>query len=141
MTTAALEFALPCSPEAAFAAWTEGDRVLQWWGEDGVYRTTGWSADLRPAGAWRADFEGHGETFHAEGEYLEVERPGRLVFTWRPSWDPVSEMTLALRFTAESGGTRLLVEQTGLASDADVADSVEAWRQIVGWLIADLAKR
>jgi uncharacterized protein YndB with AHSA1/START domain len=131
---------LPCPPEAAFAAWTEAAEITRWWGEAGVYSTTGWSADLKPGGAWRADFEGEGgEGFSAEGRYLEVARPSRLVWTWRASWAPDDESTIDMSFERASPGTTCLVLRNhGFASAQDCDAAKEGWDQILGWLSAHL---
>ena len=135
-----LAFDLPCTPAAAFAAWTEAGEITRWWGEAGAYRTTGWSADLRPGGAWRAEFAGDGgETFSAEGEYVAAEAPDRLVWTWRASWAPESESLIEMRFSPAGEATRLEMTQTGFDED-ERADQEDGWRQIVGWLVADLAR-
>jgi len=134
-----MEFALSGPPEAAFAAWTEPDEVTRWWGEAGVYRTTGWTADVRPGGDWRADFEGDGgEAFSAEGRYLAVERPSRLVWTWRASWTPETESTIDMTFVADGSDTRLKVRQQGFDPGEGRNEYEAAWRQIVGWSIAHL---
>jgi uncharacterized protein YndB with AHSA1/START domain len=134
-----LEFELPCTPEAAFRAWTEAAAVTVWWGEDGVYRTTGWSADVRAGGTWRAAFEGDGgEGFGAEGRYLEVERPSRLVWTWSASWAPEAETRIDMTFAPREAGTLMRLRQSGFDSAEDRADNETAWRQMAGWLTAHL---
>jgi uncharacterized protein YndB with AHSA1/START domain len=135
-----LSFDLPAPPEAAFAAWTEAERVTIWWGESGVYRTTAWTADVQPGGPWRAEFtDVAGDVSSAEGSYLEVERPGRLVWTWRTSWEPEVETTLDMTFAAAAGGTTLTLVQSGFSSAADRDDNAEAWPQMIGWLADYLA--
>ena len=82
-----LEIALPCAPEAAYWAWTAPEEVTAWWGEAGVYRTTGWSADLRTGGGWRADFAGDdGQPFSAEGRYLTLVGTNRLFHLPQDRW-------------------------------------------------------
>jgi uncharacterized protein YndB with AHSA1/START domain len=95
--------------------------VTRWWGEPGVYPTTGWQADVRAGGAWRAEFAGDDDTtFDAGGVYLVVERPatpalGRLVWTWCASWSPEQESTVFMDFAPAAGGTRLALRQEGFA--------------------------
>ncbi len=137
-----LEIALSCAPEAAFRAWTSPEAVTAWWGEAGVYRTTGWSADLRTDGGWRADFAGDdGQTFSAEGRYLTVSVPDRLVWTWRASWSPEAETTIDMRFEVADGGTLLRLRNFGFADAAEASDAREGWLQITGWLRNHLAAK
>ena len=130
-----LEFDLPCTPEAAFRAWTVAEEVTAWWGEAGVYRTTGWSADVRSGGAWRADFAGdNGEPFSAEGRYLTVRVPDRLVWTWRASWSPEAENTIDMTFEASDRGTLLRLRNFGFEDIAEAEDAKAGWLQMTGWL-------
>jgi uncharacterized protein YndB with AHSA1/START domain len=128
---------LPAPPAAAFAAWTRADEVTRWWGAEGVYRTTAWSAEVRPGGLWRAEFDDGGAS--AEGRYLVVEPARRLVWTWRASWAPDEETTLFMNFAPSERGARLVIRQVGLADAAAHADNEAAWRQITGWLEAHLS--
>ena len=136
-----LTFDLPCAPAEAFAAWTKAGPILRWWGEAGVYRTVAWAADVRPGGAWRGAFEGHNaETFGAEGRYVVIEPPRRLVWTWRASWAPDAESVIEMDFAPAGEATRLALVQTGFDPD-ERGEQEEGWRQTVGWLAADLARR
>ena len=133
-----LEIALPCSPAAAFRAWTDGAEILRWWGEDGVYRTIDWEADLQPGGRWLATFEGDGATFTAQGEYLAVSAPDRLDWTWSADWAPGAVSTIAMTFSASPEGTRLRLRNFGFETAREAEESKEGWDQILGWLTAYL---
>ena len=90
------------SPERVFRAWTEPAALRGWW------CPFGWIAgdiaiDLRVGGTFCISMvraEG-GDPVAVRGQFLEVEPPVRLVFTWR--WDgafpemPETTVTLALR--------------------------------------------
>lgn len=79
------------SPERVFAAWTNPDHFGAWFGPKGM-TTVQCDIDARVGGAWRLMGEGEGEKIPGRtagrvrptvsGKYLEVEPPGRLVFTW-----------------------------------------------------------
>ena len=63
---ATAEIAAP--PERVFRALTTPDEIVRWWGSDEVYHTTGWTADLRVGGRWRAEGRGaDGQPFAAGG--------------------------------------------------------------------------
>lgn len=77
-------------PDRVFAAWTDPDHFGQWFGPTNM-RTLECSIDARVGGAWRLMGEGRNIPGAAtlervrptvSGKYLEVEPPGRLVFTW-----------------------------------------------------------
>jgi hypothetical protein len=50
------ELFIDAPPARVFQAITDPAQLLQWWGQEGMYRTTGWQGDLRvvAAGAARA---------------------------------------------------------------------------------------
>jgi uncharacterized protein YndB with AHSA1/START domain len=67
-----------------FRAWTQAAALREWW------CPPGWTAgdiviDLRVGGAWRIAMRraGDGEAVSVHGEFLEVQPPRRLVYTWR----------------------------------------------------------
>ena len=130
---ATVEIAVP--PERVFRA-LASDELPQWWGAPELYRTTRWTGDLRVGGAWRTDGVGaDGSAFHVEGEYLEIDRPRRLVQTWRPSWDPGSNTTFSYDLEAIEGGTRITVRHGGFAGRAEACQGHAAgWERVLTWL-------
>jgi uncharacterized protein YndB with AHSA1/START domain len=84
---------VPGSRDQVFRAWTDPERVSQWFGGP-LGMATSAEADVRPGGSYRIhiDFPGRvAPPVFAVGTYLEVEPPQRLVYTLR--WE--SEATLA----------------------------------------------
>jgi uncharacterized protein YndB with AHSA1/START domain len=83
------EIFIAAPPARVFQAISDPSQLQRWWGQDGLYRVTKSSADVRVGGKWRSDGVGpDGKEFFAEGEYLEVDPPRRLVHTWVGSYDP-----------------------------------------------------
>ena len=66
-------------PETVFSYFTDPDRFLSWQGPDA-------SIDPHPGGSFRITFGG--DSGVAGGEFLEVESPRRLVFTW--GWEGIT---------------------------------------------------
>ena len=65
--------------ELVWKAWTEADRVGQWWGPNG-FTTTTYEMDVRPGGRWRYLMHGpDGTDYPNLIEYREVSPPERLV--------------------------------------------------------------
>jgi len=93
-----------------FEAMTRPEHVKQWWGRLGEgYSVPVCEIDFRVGGAWRfVNQHPKGEAaFH--GEYLEIDPPGKVVFTeiFEAFPDTVSVVTAGL--TEEAGKTRLTV--------------------------------
>ena len=135
---ARVEIAVP--PERVFRALTT-EEVALWWGADEMYRTTQHIMDARPGGAWRSQGkDADGKPFVIEGEVVEVEPPHKLVETWRPSWDPGPATTVAYRFDAIAGGTRVTVRHSGFGTRTDACErSGQRWERAMAWLAGYLA--
>jgi uncharacterized protein YndB with AHSA1/START domain len=72
-----------------------------------------------------------GATHTVGGEYREVRRPERLVYSWcweRSDGQPQHTSTVTVEFLAEGERTTIVLEHTGLAS----AESRDAHRE--GWI-------
>jgi len=44
------EIFIAAPPERVYQALTDPEQAPRWWGQAGMYRVTGWQADLRPGG-------------------------------------------------------------------------------------------
>jgi uncharacterized protein YndB with AHSA1/START domain len=78
------------TPERVFAAWTDPEQFGAWFGPVGM-KTVTCEIDARVGGAWRLMGEGRDVPGHStrglvrptvSGKYLEIEPPGRLVYTF-----------------------------------------------------------
>ena len=136
---ARIDIAVP--PERVFRALTT-EELTQWWGSAELYRTTAFSIDLRPGGAWRSEGMGvDGTPFHVGGRVLEVEPPRKLVQTWEPSWEadaPPTTITYLLDPIAT--GTRVTVRHSGFGSRVDsCASHASGWERVLNWLGSHVA--
>ncbi|HEX3596863.1 MAG TPA: SRPBCC domain-containing protein [Polyangiaceae bacterium] len=95
------------SAERLFAAWTEPEQLRAWWGPRPV-TCSGAEIDLRVGGRYRiANALPDGTTFVIEGQFLVVEAPHRLVYTWRAGEDQTSRVTV--RFEPRDDATEVIV--------------------------------
>jgi len=120
-TAAEVEIRIAASPETVFDFFTDPDKMIQWMGR---------SADLDPraGGTLRCDINGRDL---ARGEYVAVERPDRLVFTWgwegeEPTVAPGAS-TVEVLLARDGEGTLLRLVHSDLPS----AESAE--RHSHGW--------
>lgn len=102
-------FAAPV--ERVWAAWTDPDQVVQWWGPKG-FTTTTHAMDVRAGGKWRYTMHGpDGHDFPNVMTYHEVKQPSRLVYDHgdekNPKWFHV-----AVDFKPDNGGTQLVTRMT-----------------------------
>lgn len=105
-------FAAPRS--LVFKAWTEPERITQWWGPRG-YTTLSCEMDLRPGGAWRICSRSPEGTEHREhGVFREIVEPERLIFTQAyedAAGKPKHETLVTVTFTEQGGKTALVFHQ------------------------------
>jgi uncharacterized protein YndB with AHSA1/START domain len=118
-TTLRLRRSFQASPAEVFDAWTNPEVLRRWWVRDPAWSTPVADVDLRVGGGYRLTMEdpdtGHRHT--VRGEYLTVNRPELLVYSW--SWElddggigPAS--TVTVEFLAEEEGTSVVLVHTGL---------------------------
>jgi uncharacterized protein YndB with AHSA1/START domain len=113
------------APEAVFPYFTDPARYVEWMGSQAVLEPV-------PGGVYRV---GMNDGFAAAGSFLEVEPPGRVVFTW--GWadaeaaehvlhersDPgggilrAGSTRVVVTFEAEDGGTRVTLRHHDLPTD------------------------
>jgi uncharacterized protein YndB with AHSA1/START domain len=97
--------------DLVWEAMTRPEHVRRWWGcLDERYSVPVCEIDLRVGGTWRFVGRGPEGDFPAfSGEYLEIDRPARLVYTeiFEPFPDAASVVTQ--RLDEEQGKTRLTV--------------------------------
>jgi uncharacterized protein YndB with AHSA1/START domain len=71
------------SPECIFDAWTQPEHLKRWWGPKGVECVDA-EVDLRLGGRYRiANQFPDGRILWISGEFEAIERPRKLVYTWR----------------------------------------------------------
>ncbi len=107
--------------------------------------------DLRPGGKWSsAGVSANGEPFEVDGEYLEIDRPRLLVYTWNPSFAHKLKTTVRCELeprdvhglhqagTHRVGtGTLVRIRQEGFAGNIQQAQShSQGWMKVLGWMQA-----
>ena len=134
---AEVEIAAP--RERVFRALTDPVRLRSWWGTRETYWLEQWRSDLRVGGAWEATGVGSsGLPLRVHGEFVEIDPPRRLVYTWNPSWLEAPETTVSYELDAiEGDGPRTLVrmrhEGFG-AARAALENHARGWPAVLGWL-------
>jgi uncharacterized protein YndB with AHSA1/START domain len=118
---------IKASPAKIWAAITEPEQMLQWWGPD-AGPTLSAEADVRPGGRFSIVFRLlNGEEHNPTGVYREVVPQKKLVFTWE--WPGMPERVSLVTFLLEAldGGTKLTLIHEQLP-DEEARKSHEA-----GW--------
>ena len=133
------EVEIAASPEHVFTALTDPAELAAWWGSGEEYRTFDWVSDLRVGGerSCKAENRRAGQTHSmtVKGEYVEVDPPRVLAFTWEPSWEKVHPTLVRIELTPSSAGTRLLLTHSGWGENAQARTNHQnGWPFVLGLL-------
>jgi uncharacterized protein YndB with AHSA1/START domain len=120
---------LNASPEKVYAAWTDPQKLVQWFGRaDARRETMRAEIDLRVGGRYRVSFSiPAGEYFEVGGVYREVIANERLVFTWAWHSTPERESLLTVSLRQDGQGTLLTLHHTQLFDEAARAGHERGW--------------
>lgn len=108
--------------ELVWAAWTDADRLAQWWGPDG-FRTTTYKMDFRVGGAWVFAMHGpDGTDYPNFTRYLTIEPPSRLVY--EHGSDETAPPSFTTTVTFETVGNKTKVTMRALFPTAEALEFV-----------------
>jgi uncharacterized protein YndB with AHSA1/START domain len=134
-TTEALEvrreIAIAASPETVWELLVDPEKTLTWWGKSVSF-------DVRPGGAYRIEvIPGH----VAVGEFVELDPPRRLVYTW--GWEAGGDgpnivapgtSTVEIELVPEDAGTTLRFVHRDLPNAESAASHGQGWDHYLGRL-------
>ncbi len=118
------------APRASvFRALSEAAVLPQWWGPAG-FTTPEVELDLELGGRYRLGMQPpDGGLFHLSGEYVEIDPPRRLGYTFR--WDEPApddqDTVVALALDVRDAGTRLTVSHGEFATEERLALHRDGW--------------
>jgi len=112
------EFELPASTSTVFAYLTEPALLTEWW-------PTGAETDPVPGGRYHLWWDGPG--WHLRGEYLAVDPPDRIEFTWKWDHDDVPERRVEIRLSIQDAGSTHVIVEHDAASDEERSSYQEGW--------------
>ncbi|MDJ0449587.1 SRPBCC domain-containing protein [Methylocystis sp. JR02] len=111
-------------------AWTEADHLLRWMCPAN-FNVLFAENELRIGGKWRSGMRSpEGEDFIHCGEYIEIEKPSRLVFThrWeRNSLEPQANTMITVVLTERDGKTDMIFIHAGLATVESACSHQNGW--------------
>jgi len=132
-TSVEREVAIAASPETVWAFLVEPDKATRWMGQTA-------SLDAQPGGEYRVGvIPGH----TASGEFVEVDPPRRLVFTW--GWEPGPEgpnpvapgsSTIEIELVPDGDGTTLRFRHFGLPSEESATSHAHGWDHYLARLVS-----
>ena len=120
--------------DRVYDAWTDPAQLRQWFGPENV-RTRNISADVRVGGKYRWDLTSpEGEEMSAFGEYKELVRGKKIVFTWQwdddEAWENRTSI-VAIELFERRGGTELRLRHEQLPSEESRDRHNEGWNSLL----------
>lgn len=130
------------SPERVFRALTDPKELETWWGAPDMYRTHDWVLDLRPGGKWHCQATGpDGNESTVRGEYITIDPPRLLEYTWQPSWEGFMNTRVRIELDTIPNGTRLRLEHSGFTSAKACENHTAGWTRVLTWLGGHMTRR
>lgn len=123
------------SPERVFDAWLDPQTAGKWLFATAAGQMVRVEIDARVGGRFVIVDRRNGEDVEHTGEYLEIDRPRRLVFTFGvPKYSPLFN-TVTIEIAASESGCDLILTQEGVPPEY-LERNKEGW----GGILAGLAK-
>lgn len=117
-----------------FKAWTDPERLVQWWGPEG-FTNPRCEADARPGGAIRIDMRGpDGTVYPMTGTFQEIVEPERIVFTSGAldmAGELLFEILTTVTFEEQGQDTRLTLEARVVSFTAAGTHNLDGME--IGW--------
>lgn len=133
LETLRLERTFAAPVEQVFDAWTNPEVLRRWWAAAPTWTSPGCEIDLRVGGRYRLSMQDdqRGDVHVVGGEFREIDRPNRLVYTW--CWEgsdalhPGHVSLVRVDFEPAPAGTVVRLEHGGLASEESIARHTRGW--------------
>jgi len=120
---------LNARPEKVYAAWTNPENIVRWFGPAGVTpgseRAT---IDARVGGSYRLSFDCGNEHYEVAGVYREMVPNERLVFSWAWHSTPERESLVTVSLTSDGDGTLLTLQHEQFFDEAGRDSHQQGWR-------------
>jgi uncharacterized protein YndB with AHSA1/START domain len=127
--------------ERVFQAITDPQQAVQWWGRRDHYYFNEFTMDVRVGGKWSTSgASAKMGDLKVHGEFLEVDPPRRLAYSWSSSWMPAFTKVL-WELKSQDNGTLVRLTHSGFAGNADQAQGhSHGWSLVFTWLQAFVEK-
>lgn len=131
-----LERLLPAPAEDVFAAWTDADSMSRWLSPTGRAEVT---ADVRVGAGFRVVMIGEDTEIEHTGEYLAIDPPRLLSFTWQSPYTGPHPSMVTVTLHPEGESTRLVLVHEALPPET-APDHEGGWGSIIENLASLLAR-
>lgn len=137
------ERVLSARPEDVFAAWGDAESLRVWMCPSDDMSAASAEVDFRVGGAFKIVMHGQERNYGHTGEYLEIDAPRRLVFTWVSDFVPPDEAKTKVTVTMEPQGeaqTKIVLVHEELPDTGTYDGHENGWATILRLLGEHLEK-
>ena len=128
------------APEKVYAAWSDPQRLVQWFGPAGVEEgSVKADIDLRVGGGYRISFNANGNYNEVGGVYREVVPNQRLVFSWAWHSTPERESLVTISIKPEGSGSLLVFNHAQFVDEKARDNHQRGWTELLAKLESYLA--
>jgi uncharacterized protein YndB with AHSA1/START domain len=120
---------IPVPRQRVFAAWLDPASLATWMRPTGMTDATA-EVDPRVGGRFRIVMTRGQEQYEHTGEYLVIEPPRRLSFTWASQATDHRPTTVTIELSEREGGTELVLTHRQLPS-SQVESHRSGWSDVV----------
>ncbi len=124
---------IAATPDELFAAWTDADTMRLWMRPDN-WDDSSVRLDVRVGGTFSIDMIDGERVVAHRGEYLEIDPPRLLVFTWISAGTAQQPSVVRVEFHARGDRTELVLTHERLPGTEAAENHRRGWTEIVGTL-------
>ncbi|MEM8587856.1 MAG: SRPBCC domain-containing protein [Pseudomonadota bacterium] len=118
---------IEANAERLFAAWTQPDELVRWWGPSGITCPKA-EIDLRVGGTYRIANEQPGKPLlWIVGEFERIEPPRMLVYSWRLEPGSGNTERVSVRFVPKDAATEVIITHERIANETDRDEHEQGW--------------
>jgi uncharacterized protein YndB with AHSA1/START domain len=119
---------LKAPPQKVYEAWTNPEKMIQWWGVYGGPRTPIAENDLRVGGRFRVQsWMPSGEHNSVSGEYREIVPGRKVVFSWAWQSTPERVSQVTVDFKPDGDGTLLTLTHEQFVDEKARDNHIRGW--------------
>ena len=136
-----LEIFIAAPRERIFEALTDPKQAVRWWGRKDEYYLNEFEMDVRVGGKWSTSGKSlKSGDLEVHGEFLEVDPPRRLAYSWISSWLP--KLTKVVwELESQAKGTLVKLTHSGFAGNPQATKAhSHGWSLVFSWLQAYVEK-
>ncbi len=138
---------LPFSRELVFSAWLQEEHLVRWMGPSEAINLGLVEIDPQSTGKYRFGFDDKDnpeQRAYVHGEYLAVERPERLVFTWiweAPLPDAEVVTVVTVEFSEVERGTEMILTHQKFMDETSCERHQSGWQGTLDKMESYLKKK